>query len=225
MIFVYIITLICIIALYTWIYYYSIEPDEELMITEELEIQGHKIIRHSYKGFKVLEIYDILTEKECQNAIDLAERTGLNIDTKFTRSSENGYKIENKSGLFTRDSDPVYEKISKITSILSKIPIEEQEPAMVAKYIPGGRISPHFDPCSPGSAGCSKRKVTHLIYLNDNFEGGETHFVNLNLKIKPETGKSILFWNHDDNGDLFEVSLHQGMPVKNGMKYICTQWT
>jgi len=37
------------------------------------------------------------------------------------------------------------------------------------------------------------REVSGVLYLNDNYEGGETFFPNQNVNIKPETGKLILF--------------------------------
>ena len=53
-----------------------------------------------------------------------------------------------------------------------------------------------------------------LLYLNDNFEGGETIFPHFNFKTKVETGSVLLFpcsWSY----------LHKGNPVKKGhAKYV-----
>jgi hypothetical protein len=60
------------------------------------------------------------------------------------------------------------------------------------------------------------RMVTYLWYLNDVEEGGETEFLS-GPKIKPETGKLLLFpatWDQ----------IHKGNPPLNTTKYICTGW-
>lgn len=37
------------------------------------------------------------------------------------------------------------------------------------------------------------REYSSIIYLNDNFEGGETYFVNKNLSVRPESGHLLTF--------------------------------
>ena len=56
-----------------------------------------------------------------------------------------------------------------------------------------------------------------MLYLNDNYKGGETEFLNQAIKIKPETGKLILFppfWTHE----------HRGVKLQKSVKYIATTW-
>lgn len=50
---------------------------------------------------------------------------------------------------------------------------------------------------------------TILIYLNDDYEGGETEFFGLDT-IPPEKGMAIVFLHH---------LMHEGMPIKSGTKY------
>lgn len=60
------------------------------------------------------------------------------------------------------------------------------------------------------------RCLTFLWYLNDVKSGGETEFI-MGTKIKPQTGKLILFpaaWMY----------YHQGCPPKKETKYITTGW-
>lgn len=52
---------------------------------------------------------------------------------------------------------------------------------------------------------------TLLIYLNDDFEEGETYFKEANLRIKPKKGGAILF---DQSLD------HSGLTVTEGEKYV-----
>jgi hypothetical protein len=61
------------------------------------------------------------------------------------------------------------------------------------------------------------RVITYLWYLNDVEDGGETDFPDLNIQIKPETGKLVLFpatWDFP----------HCGKLPKSSNKYIVTGW-
>ena len=80
---------------------------------------------------------------------------------------------------------------------------------------PGEYYHWHID---GGSHQFSDRQLVAIWYLNDvNGPGGETEFINQNVKIKPEIGKLILFppfWTHE----------HRGVKLQKGVKYIATTW-
>lgn len=78
------------------------------------------------------------------------------------------------------------------------------------RYKEGQQFKPHVD----GSTKVSPTEVsliTVLIYLNEDFTGGETTFVMENESIKPETGMLLLFAHKQ---------LHAGKPVPEGVKYV-----
>ena len=61
------------------------------------------------------------------------------------------------------------------------------------------------------------RLFAWMTYLNNVDDGGQTNFSHYGIKIKPETGKTLIWpseWTHS----------HQGLEVKNGTKYIVTGW-
>lgn len=70
-------------------------------------------------------------------------------------------------------------------------PTEHTSELIIKRYRPGGedRFQPHFD--SLGEV--SNRYLVFLWYLNDVAEGGETTFVDLELDVKPETGRLLVF--------------------------------
>ncbi|MBK46313.1 MAG: 2OG-Fe(II) oxygenase [Gammaproteobacteria bacterium] len=80
---------------------------------------------------------------------------------------------------------------------------------------PGEFFNWHID---SGSHQFSDRQLVAIWYLNDvEGPGGETEFINQNIKIKPEKGKLILFppfWTHE----------HRGVKLQKGIKYIATTW-
>jgi len=56
-------------------------------------------------------------------------------------------------------------------------------------------------------------KISFILYLNDDFEGGNTLFLNDKLKVTPKKGSALLF----PCGPYF---LHKSTPVKSGQKHI-----
>ena len=69
-----------------------------------------------------------------------------------------------------------------------------------------------------GSHEFAMRQLVAIWYLNSpDGEGGETEFLYQDIKIRPETGKLLLFppfWTH----------LHRGKTLETGHKYIATTW-
>lgn len=85
----------------------------------------------------------------------------------------------------------------------------------IQKYNTGGHFSGmHSERTSLRTL---HRVLVWMTYLNDVEEGGETEFSYLKLKVKPITGKSLIWpaeWTH----------AHLGSPVITGPKYIITGW-
>lgn len=80
------------------------------------------------------------------------------------------------------------------------------------KYNQGEQYFPHYD----GNTH-SGRCISAILYLNDDYEGGEIEFVNFGIKIKPESGMLILFPSN-------YAYKHVAYPVKTGTKYALVTW-
>ena len=63
----------------------------------------------------------------------------------------------------------------------------------------------------------SRRVLTYLVYLNDIEEGGETELLHQHVRIKPKTGRIVIF----PAGFPY---VHRGNPPLKGSKYILTSW-
>jgi hypothetical protein len=68
-----------------------------------------------------------------------------------------------------------------------------------------------------GQIDTSKRAFVFSIYLNDVEEGGETEFLHFSKRVKPKTGR-IVIW------PAAFPYLHRGNPPLSGEKYILTSW-
>ena len=58
------------------------------------------------------------------------------------------------------------------------------------KYEPGEKYVMHYD---DGSKHVSNRVTSCVIYLNDDYEGGEIEFCNFDIKVKPVKNSMVLF--------------------------------
>lgn len=69
-----------------------------------------------------------------------------------------------------------------------------------------------------------QRTWTAMIYLNEPDAGGATRFKLLDFHVEPKLGR-ILIWNNMAlDGSPNPWTLHEGMPVESGTKYIVTKW-
>jgi len=74
----------------------------------------------------------------------------------------------------------------------------------------------------PGVA--NQRRVTAITYLNDGFEGGETDFPAIGLRVRPVAGDVLLFHSILSGGGADPRARHAGLPVTRGVKWVATRW-
>lgn len=99
--------------------------------------------------------------------------------------------------------------------------VENGEPLQVLRYRPGQEFKPHRD-CTDDRE--NQRILTMLVYLNEDYTGGETLFLKSGLKVRGKTGDALLFRNASDDGTPDMDSLHAGLPVLSGEKLIASRW-
>ena len=90
--------------------------------------------------------------------------------------------------------------------------IKSRERTMhLLKYENDGYLPAHQD------QGVSTRVLSVLLYLNNDYEGGEITFQNSNITIKPEPG-SILFFPSNF------LYVHEVAPITKGPRYALPNW-
>ena len=101
----------------------------------------------------------------------------------------------------------------------------------ILHYAPGETFAAHFDYLDPTEpayarelANRGQRTDTFLIYLNDDFSGGETHFPRIDVSHKGARGDAILFSNVDAAGQPDEDTMHTGLAPTSGEKWLFSQW-
>ena len=89
--------------------------------------------------------------------------------------------------------------------------LPEHETIQVVRYLPGDFYKAHRDAASH----YVRRFFSVVTYLNDDFEGGGTHFPHRSYTVVPEQGKTVVFPSN---------YLHQAERVRNGTKYVAVTW-
>lgn len=110
--------------------------------------------------------------------------------------------------------------------------VVHQEPTTILRYQPGQEYLAHYDLIRPDEEAAAaeelrivgQRVATVLVYLNDGYDGGETFFPHLDWGFKGKPGDALIFWNMSATGERERLSLHAGLPVKSGEKWLLSQW-
>lgn len=117
--------------------------------------------------------------------------------------------------------NPAVHALNRRLAAASGTAPQQGEPLQVLRYRPGGEYKPHFD-AIPGFE--NQRVLTFLVWLNHDYEGGETAFPTPGLKLKGKAGDAILFRNAQPDGRRDPASGHAGLPVTRGEKLIASRW-
>ena len=179
--------------------------------------------------FKDPSIYpDFITEDQANHILEMAK---YNYKDSVIIGRDNTEGVRKSQTYWLSKQDPVAKKIISKVCQINGHKIEQCEDIQVVKYEPNGYYREHHDSCCDEGDACKEfnkdgnRILTMVVYLNDGFEGGSTRFPNLNKEFKPPKYSGILFYPMNKNGDkCHDLSLHAGMPITSGEKYIANVW-
>ena len=126
---------------------------------------------------------------------------------------------------------PVVADVDGRICALLAYPPRSGEPLQGQRYAQGQEFKPHTDTFEPGgydfyrhTADLGQRTWTAMIYLNEPEEGGATRFKSIAKTVQPEAGKLLTWNNLLPDGRPNPATLHQGMKVRRGTKYVLTKW-
>jgi len=129
------------------------------------------------------------------------------------------------------DTDVVIQLIRARIAHAAGVALSALEPPEVLHYAVGECYRQHVDffhPALPNFAEQMRvkgqRVMTCLIYLNDDFEGGETYFPKIEIRFRGRVGEALLFHNVRSNGSGDMKTLHTGLPPTRGEKWLFSQW-
>ncbi len=129
------------------------------------------------------------------------------------------------------EMDVVSEILRTRIAFATRVPVLVFEPPQILRYEVGEEFVPHYDFLDADSTGfdeelanCGQRIATFLIYLNEDFEGGETAFPSIGLQCRARTGDAIFWANLDPENKPDPLTLHAGLPPTSGEKWVFSQW-
>lgn len=118
----------------------------------------------------------------------------------------------------------VIQAINRRLATVSGTDIAQGEPLQVLHYAPGQQFRPHHDALPPNEANGNQRIRTLLLYLNDAYVGGATHFPSSGLEVQGRGGDLLMFDNLLPDGRPDPAAQHAGLPVARGAKWLATRW-
>ncbi|MBT3697478.1 MAG: 2OG-Fe(II) oxygenase [Gammaproteobacteria bacterium] len=194
----------------------------------QLDIQLDKRLIESKPGSFIFEFTNSISNKDCQDIIKRFEESEAeHYQGRVGQTFEENTDIKKSTDMVISGKDNwkdidtlLFTSLAKALSGVKKQfdfftgPFKDIGYA-VQRTKPGEFFHWHID---SGSHQFSDRQLVAIWYLNDvEGPGGETEFLYQDVKIKPETGKLILFppfWTHE----------HRGVTLQKGVKYIATTW-
>ena len=165
----------------------------------------------------------LFSPAECDYLIDAAEPTYAPslVGGSDTRDDREPIRTSDGSTLHWLIEDPAIHALNRRLAAASGTAYDWGESMQILRYRPGQQYRNHMD-YVPGAR--DQRIMTALVYLNTEYEGGETAFIRTELKIKGGTGDAIVFRNTLADGRPDLMSEHAGRPVIGGVKYLASRW-
>ena len=179
---------------------------------------------------------DFLSNDECNAFIDASSGK---LEESTVVSAEKEIKHKNRTSKncwIAHDANDQVHEVSKRLSILVQMPIRNAEQYQLVFYKVGAEYKPHYDAFNyetdigkkywePGG----QRMITVIAYLNDVEDGGGTNFPNLGVTIPAKKGNVLVFHNALESTSTIHPkvnpqSLHAGMPVIKGEKWMVNLW-
>ena len=175
----------------------------------------------------------VLTPDECKYIMEKADSLFAPSTVVGNLGAESKDPSRTSETAWIPKSDPIARKVFAKASEMTGKPIGCCEDLQVVRYKPGTFYKAHHDSCCDDSDACKvfenrggQRVGTLLVYLNDEFTDGETHFPDHgDVKMKADPGSAIFFRPLASEGaQCHPKALHAGLPISSGTKYVCNAW-
>lgn len=178
-------------------------------------------------GLELYRVPDFFDSASCAAIVELIERDLF--PSAILGRDIPGFRTSKSCNLKPTEP-PVAAFEAKVSSLLG-INLRFTEVVQGQRYEVGQEFKPHFDFFDRSGSYYEdvteqggQRTWTAMLFLNRPEAGGCTGFPEAGLNAEPEPGTLLVWNNMTADGRPNPYSLHQGMPVEAGLKYILTQW-
>jgi prolyl 4-hydroxylase len=166
----------------------------------------------------------LFTQAECRYLVEAATpmlAPSVVVDPATGAQRPDPVRLSDSAGFTLPLENPAVHALNQRLAAASGTGWGQGEPLQVLRYRPGGEYKPHFD-AIPGFA--NQRILTMIVWLNEDYAGGETRFMTTGATLKGRTGDALLFRNALPDGSRDPASGHAGLPVTEGEKLIASRW-
>ena len=180
------------------------------------------------EGAELYAVGDFLSPAECDRFIALVDDVARP-STVFELDYDAQYRTSYSGDVSF--ADPFVRSINRRIDDLLGIEPSFGEHLQGQRYLPGQQFKEHCDWFWTSAAywkaekeNGGQRSWTAMIYLNDVEAGGATNFTHLGFSVPPQRGAMLIWNNALPDGTVNYDTMHAGMPVDAGVKYIITKW-
>jgi prolyl 4-hydroxylase len=184
--------------------------------------------RIAVEGVQFYRVPDIFSPAECAALIRMIDAK-RRPSTLLSDGSDPNFRTSESCDM-DRYSPQVQPFDERIADLLGIAP-EHGETLQGQRYAPGQHFRAHHDyfheaqPYWPRmDADGGQRTWTAMVFLNAVEEGGATWFPQAGIRVPPRPGMLLAWNNMAPDGSPNPLTLHEGMPVVRGTKYIVTKW-
>jgi prolyl 4-hydroxylase len=180
-------------------------------------------------------IEEALSPLECEFVIALGEpylKPSVSTDATGATLVRSVYRTSAEMSFFSFQEDYALRWLQWRMVDLVGSPLSNAEHTVLLRYLPGQEYRVHRDYLPPSRAGNmddpnmpGQRIHTVFCYLSEVEQGGETAFPLQQLKVEPRLGRIVHFKNVLPSGEPDSLTLHAGLPVVRGEKWLATLWT
>lgn len=177
---------------------------------------------------RVLSIRNFWTPAQCQQLLRRASAFRESTVTAGSKEARNDAIRNSETAWVPHGNNPDARQLLRVESLDGLA-----EDWQLVQYRTSAQYTPHHDWMVPPPEHPLQptRFATLLVYLNDDFTGGQTVFPRApnpsnheGLSVAPETGKAILFYNMLPDGNMDDLSQHGSEIVTSGTKYVANLW-
>jgi prolyl 4-hydroxylase len=176
--------------------------------------------KESLDGDRIFVIHDFLATDECDAFIANSEHAGFDQATITTITGATLDKEVRDNARLIVDDPSLAEKLWRRAQPFLPSELDDAKVAGLNerfrfyRYDAGQRFAPHFDGYFR-RADNERSYLTFMVYLNDEFTGGEPKFYSndriLRTTVHPARGMALVFAH---------LQLHEGASIISGRKYV-----
>ena len=208
----------------------AVDPDRLLAKLKRQSFDAGSSVQQLCERPNVRTISAAFTPEECDYMIGVAaprlERAMIN-DDNVDEARIDPRRTAWNASLHPGSADLPFVLYAQRLSMLAAVSYKQGETLNILRYRIGEEYRPHHDFLASSERDLARRGQrirTALIYLNEDFEGGETHFLMPDIKFLGAPGDVIVFDNVDEEGRPDVSARHASLPVRRGEKWIASLW-